>query len=307
MGGRIWIESEVGKGSTFFFTARFEVPADQSAPQIVEETSAGAGIERRLAGLRILLADDSDDNRFLILTYLKGMGCSIDIAENGEIAANKFRSGVYDLVLMDCEMPVMDGYSATREIRRFEKETGRPATPVLALTAHAFAEMAAKSLEAGFTAHLTKPIRKATLLAELARHAPVKDGVQVEGGLQMGGGLQAAPGFSQAPESAVKASRETTLRVTVEPGMEDVVPGYLEKRRDEIPAYRQALASADFPAIRMLGHKMKGTGAGYGFTELTKLGEKIENAALAGDRDTASATVDQLERYLSTVELDYGR
>jgi CheY-like chemotaxis protein len=129
-----------------------------------------ADLERRASGLRILLADDVEENRTLILMYLKRTGSTIDIADNGAIAVEMFGRGEYDLVLMDAEMPVMDGYAATREIRRMESETGAAATPVLALTAHALAEISAKGAEAGFTGFLTKPLRNVTLLEALIRY-----------------------------------------------------------------------------------------------------------------------------------------
>jgi CheY-like chemotaxis protein len=114
--------------------------------------------------LNILLVDDSKDNRLLVEAYLKKMPYKIDIAENGQIAVEKFLSGKYDLVLMDMQMPVMDGYAATKVIRGWERENGVSGTPVIALTAHALKEDEQKSLDAGCTAHLTKPIKKARLL-----------------------------------------------------------------------------------------------------------------------------------------------
>ena len=105
----------------------------------------------------------------LIQSYLKASGYSVDVARNGEVALRKFISGTYDVVLMDVQMPVMDGYSATRRIRQWEAENRARPVPILALTAHALPEEVRKSLDAGCTAHLTKPIRKATLLARHRR------------------------------------------------------------------------------------------------------------------------------------------
>jgi signal transduction histidine kinase/CheY-like chemotaxis protein len=284
MGGRIWVESEVGVGSRFIFTAGFGVQADQTPRQNAPAAHAPAeDLEGQLSGLRILLADDSDDNRYLILSYLKRAQVTIDVAENGEEAARLYRERAYDVVLMDVEMPVMDGYQATGEIRRFEKENARAAAPVLALTAHAFAEMEKRGLAAGFTALLTKPIRKVTLLEALLKYAP----------------KERQPDFEQPQEP------NSPNLVQVEEGMEDVVPGYLEKRRAEVPIYLEALARADFDSIRKMAHKMKGTGAGYGFPPLTELGAALEKAALEKDSAHLEQCTNQLALYLQGVRLQY--
>ena len=122
-------------------------------------------------GMRILLVEDSLSNRLLIQSYVKKMACDLDLAENGEIAVDMFKAVRYGLVFMDMEMPVMDGHTATREIRQWERACEMPPTPILALTAHETQEEARKSLEAGCTAHLIKPIKKAALLAALSEHA----------------------------------------------------------------------------------------------------------------------------------------
>lgn len=113
---------------------------------------------------RILLADDSLDNRLLIRAYLGKTGYALDEAEDGQVAVDKLKSARYDLVLMDIQMPVMDGYSAVRRIRQWERERGARHTPIIALTASAFDETVRKAEEAGCDSHLGKPLKRATLL-----------------------------------------------------------------------------------------------------------------------------------------------
>ena len=123
----------------------------------------------------ILLADDTEDNRALIQAYLKKTACLLDIAENGAIAVEKFKAGAYDIVLMDVEMPVMNGYTATAKIRKFEKQQGRTPTPIIALTAHAMAENVRESLDAGCDMHITKPFQKAALFEAIRKLTKVQE------------------------------------------------------------------------------------------------------------------------------------
>ena len=129
--------------------------------------------EAEVRSLHILLVDDAEDNRLLVQAYLKKTPHKIDVAENGEIAVQKFRAGQYDLVLMDMQMPVKDGYTATRDIRRWEEETKTTQTPIVALTAHALKEDKQKSLDAGCDSHLIKPIKKGDLLEAINQYAKV--------------------------------------------------------------------------------------------------------------------------------------
>ena len=113
---------------------------------------------------RILLADDSEDNRTLIRYYLKKLPYDLDFAENGEAALQKFQTERYDLVLMDLQMPVLDGYDAVRAMRGFERERHRSPTPIVALTAHAMDEKLRRCLAEGCNAFVTKPVTRAQLL-----------------------------------------------------------------------------------------------------------------------------------------------
>lgn len=135
------------------------------APSVVPAVSAD------LRSLSILLVDDSSDNRLLIQSYLKKTPYKIEIAENGEMAVEKFKAGRYDIVLMDVQMPIMDGYTATRTIREWEAESKAKATPIIALTAYALKEEERKSFDAGCTAHLTKPIKKPKLMETINEYA----------------------------------------------------------------------------------------------------------------------------------------
>lgn len=114
--------------------------------------------------LNILLVEDSEDNVLVMQLYLKKYPYRLDVAENGKVGVEMFKNGQYDLVLMDIQMPVMDGYEATRAIRSHEFETGRPKVPIIAVTAHASAENHRLVLEAGCDDFITKPVPKVRLL-----------------------------------------------------------------------------------------------------------------------------------------------
>jgi hypothetical protein len=121
--------------------------------------------------LRILLVEDNKDNQLLFRAFLKTLPCTLEIAENGAAGVEKFSEGHFDLVIMDMQMPLMDGYAATRAMRQWEKDQGKNPTPIVALTANAMAETAERSLEAGCTAHQTKPIHKAQFIELISHYA----------------------------------------------------------------------------------------------------------------------------------------
>ena len=148
-----------------------DAPAD--APQVSADPPMPAIEDVR--SLRILLAEDTEDNRLLIGAYLKNTPHVLSFAEDGAVAVEMFRvasaADPYDLVFMDMQMPVMDGYTATAEIRRIEAELGLEHTDVVALTAFALADEAEAAILAGCDEYLTKPIKKATLMDVIARYA----------------------------------------------------------------------------------------------------------------------------------------
>jgi len=132
-----------------------------------QEPESSNPMEKVIKPLKILVVEDAEENRFVIQAYLKSFPHKIEMAENGQIGLNKYMAQPFDIVLMDMQMPVMDGYTATQKLREWEKKQNKKQTPVIALTAHALREDRQKCLNAGCSEYLSKPIKKALLIKML--------------------------------------------------------------------------------------------------------------------------------------------
>jgi CheY-like chemotaxis protein len=166
MGGRIWVTSEPGKGSNFTFTicaktADAAKTTDAAGAALSSGKTGPGNIDHIFAGKHILLAEDIEINREIVIAYLDTTGVVITEAENGRIAVELFEKDpdAYDLILMDVQMPVLDGYAATREIRALAPAVPKAATvPIVAMTANVFQEDIDQALASGMNAHIGKPL-----------------------------------------------------------------------------------------------------------------------------------------------------
>ncbi|MBB5031165.1 PAS domain-containing hybrid sensor histidine kinase/response regulator [Prosthecobacter vanneervenii] len=166
MGGEITVASEKGSGSTFCFT--LSLPrASPGASVAALATEPPAAIPERLTG-RILLVDDSQTSRMVAKLMMEPAGLKVDLACDGEEAVGKVKKGRYDAILMDCQMPGMDGYEATRLIRKLPGKRGR--LPVIALTANVETGFIGECYASGMNDHLCKPVQKSALLAKVAHY-----------------------------------------------------------------------------------------------------------------------------------------
>jgi PAS domain S-box-containing protein len=275
MGGRIWVESTVEKGSVFSFAVPFEIWDGATGRAAVP---VGTGPEPQLPALRILLAEDSPDNCAITMAYLEDTPYRVEIAETGAIAFEMFAAGHYDLVLMDRQMPVMDGLTATRTIRAWEKANDRPPTPIIALTASALKGDREKCLAAGCTAFLTKPIKQEVLLQAIKER------------------------FTVAPQSSGEESiRKDPARVRAYSKLAARVPEFLQNGRQNVVTMLEALARGDFETVQRLGHDMKGAGATFGFQAITDIGAALEQEAMSADAGATRGWVGELSMYLDRV------
>ena len=293
MDGRIWVESEVGKGSRFHCVVR--LPQGMEPAQVIAPPALDRGKtvdpERPM---RILLAEDVEVNALVIKAFLSRTRYRLDIAENGAKAYEKFQTGKYDLVLMDIEMPIMDGFTATRKIRAWETAQGTALTPIVALTAHVIKEVLDKTLEAGCDMHTTKPIGKSRLLAIIAQFcghrsitaeqrffetSPLPDHAAATAPPPLPNGH-----VSQGRDAASPINFKTLnqLRQEINADITPILERFCKSLPSRLADISYAIIQQDASELKTTAHKLKGTAATLGAETLASLCLELEQMGHAG-------------------------
>ena len=286
MGGRIWVQSALGQGSTFRFTVQLPPQSDASELPVDSRPSDELRVARNVmrseatarGRLSILVVDDVVHNRELVAAFLESFPWQLDFAGDGEEAVQRCSTNDYDLVLMDIQMPNVDGYEATQRIRAAEAQSGRARTPIIALTAHAMSTDVKRCLLAGCDGHLPKPITRIALTEAITMYArqPSEESNEPK------------------PDSAGASAAEPPSE------LEALVPKYLADCQARVTEVLVAIDHGDFEQVARHAHNLRGSGSAFGFPPITELGGRLEHAASVRDMAQLQREAAALQRYLET-------
>lgn len=294
MGGRIDVDSKIGVGSSFVVNLPFGAGNRRTRESQILQSSPPT---ERFAGLRVLLAEDNHVNQTVARTFLEALRTDVMVVSNGAEAVKAIEREHFDVVLMDCEMPVMDGFEAVRRIREVEARSSYPfegPVPVIALTANAMQAQRDRCMRAGMDDFLAKPFTKKAL----------KDLLQavVEGTLL-------AARESERRHDASPLLDSQVIDELVEAGIFDMVfETFGNQLSDRIDSIETAMRTRDLPAIAASAHRLRSPAATIGLSALNALCADIERMADAGEmpplahleklREVAAASLDALVRPL---------
>ncbi len=303
MGGEIWVESREGKGSTFFFSAVLGV-AEPSArrdradagiePQAQASESSTAPGTSESAPLKLLLAEDNLVNKRLAIALLQKRGWDVHDVSNGKEAIQALEKGRYDAILMDVQMPEMDGYTATARVREREAAEGGH-IPVIAMTAHAMKGDRERCLDAGMDGYVTKPVKAQNLYDEILR-------------------LVGSPGAKGAPRteekkaepSAGAAPADISVLLETVGGDRDLVGElasmFLEDYPAQMASIRDAVELGDAKSLHESAHKLKGSVANFGASAARELAAALELMGREGRAGDAPEVLKRLEMEMELLD-----
>jgi PAS domain S-box-containing protein len=294
LGGDLRGTSQPGVGTSMIFTfatgplegVRLLDAAQVAAPQ------AAAPVRRtrwQIPSARVLVVDDGAENRELISLVLTEQGLWIDEAENGQVALQKMAANSYDLVLMDLQMPVLDGYSATRQLR------ARGVTvPIVALTAHAMKGYEEEVLQAGCTAYLTKPVDIDVLLQQVA---VLLGGSAIEAAAAPASVFVELDAPEAAPEGPVRS------RFAGNPKLVPIVRKFAARLQQQLETVRAAADAGDLAEVERLAHWLAGAAGTVGYDAFTEPAREMEAAAKAGDADATDGVLQRILRMAGQLEV----
>ncbi len=293
LGGELTVQSTFGKGSTFTLTiSTGDLKGVKMLPhpaEVVEDyhSQYDLSTNKELSGVRVLLAEDSLDNQEFIRIMLSKAGAEVEVAENGRIAVDKAFSESFDVILMDMNMPEMDGYEATNILR--SKGYDRP---ILALTANAMSDDKERCLAIGCNEHLSKPIDRGLTIQTIARYA--------------GKVVPESPLTMPLPEESPPGNEDAIISLYADdPDLVPILEGYVGRLDAQVEAMHAALADGKFADLQRLAHKMKGAGGNYGYPILTEAAKKLEDAAKAQDAQSAAQALQQVTMLCQAIKAGY--
>ena len=292
MGGTIWVESEVDKGSTFHFTACFGVRTG-AVPQQRRSADPASRPAKISLPLRILVVEDNPVNQRLTVLLLKKRGHSVAVANNGKEALALLEKASFALVLMDVQMPVMDGFAAAKAIRQQEESTSTH-LPIIALTARAMRGDQERCLAAGMDAYLSKPLQAHQLFATIERLCPSAAVMNQEGRGAENTGREQGPSGVVFDQEAALAHVEGDHEL-----LREVVGLFLVETPELLAAIRESITRGGGQMLELAAHSVKGAVRSFGAHAACEVALKLEEMGREGDLTQAESASAELDREIA--------